>query len=157
MADDLEQRIEEALQLLNSTTIPTCSCKADGSHIWICEPCFIHGVICDMKREREALKEQRKDEEWTSQNQRCYDMLLERVCDMRREREDLKKQRDVAIRHLAQWCAAISTCGGDWDEWDQYYKDARFNEHALPEIRTLLNQAMETATKDNTTIMEGNA
>ena len=144
MADDLEQRIQTALDLLKPQA-DGCGCDPDVD--WICEPCFIHGVICDMKREREALKEQRKDEEWTSQNQRCYDMLLERVCDMRRKREDLKEQRDVAIRHLAQWCAAIYTYAAR-DEWDQYYKDARFNDDALPEIRALLNQAIETATKE---------
>ena len=100
MADDLEQRIERALELLK--------------FIW--EGPFIHGVICDMKREREQMQE----------------------------------QRDVAIRHIAEWCAAIHAHGGDWDEWDQYYKDARFNHHALPEIRALLNQAIEieTATKE---------
>ena len=87
-------------------------------------------------------------EQWTPQNQRCYDMLLERVCDMRREREDLKKQRDVAIRHLAEWCAAIKKNGGDWDEWDQYYKDARFNEHALSEIRVLLDRAIEQSERN---------
>ena len=110
MSNDIEQRIETALGLLKPQA-DGCGCDPDVD--WICEPCFIHGVICDMKREREILK----------------------------------KQRDVAIRHLAQWCDAISTYGA-WDEWNQYYKDARFNDHALPEIRDLLNQAIKTATKE---------
>ena len=111
MSNDIEQRIETALGLLKPQADECKSCDLECNHI--CEGCFIRGVICDVKREREALQ----------------------------------KQRDVAIRHLAQWCAAISTYGA-WDEWNQYYKDARFNDHALPEIRDLLNQAIKTATKE---------
>lgn len=148
MADDLEQRIQISLDSLTPQDDGCQSCDLECN--FTCEPCFIHAVICDMKREREDLQRQ-----WTPQMQRCYDMLLELACNMRREREDLKKQRDVAIKHLAEWCAAIYsakysgiTYAARDDEWDQYYKDARFNDHALPEIRALLNQAIETATKE---------
>ena len=64
---------------------------------------------------------------------------------MQREMEQLQKQRDVAIKHLAEWCAAIKARGGGWDEWDEYYKDAAYRQDLLPEIRDLLNEAIETA------------
>lgn len=54
MADDLEQRIDTALQLL-APQDDGCRCDPDVN--WICDPCFIHSVICDMKREREQMQE----------------------------------------------------------------------------------------------------
>lgn len=56
MTDDLEQRIQTALNLLKPQD-DGCSCDPDVN--WICDPCFIHGVICDMRREREVLQKQR--------------------------------------------------------------------------------------------------
>ena len=50
LTDELEQRIQIALDLLNPQN-HICNCDPDVD--WICEPCFIRGVICDMKRERE--------------------------------------------------------------------------------------------------------
>ena len=55
MTDDLEQRIETALQLQNSTTNPTCSCKADGSHI--CPLCRSKSNICDTTQQMNNLRE----------------------------------------------------------------------------------------------------
>lgn len=52
MSNDIEQRIETALGLLKPQA-DGCGCDPDVD--WICEPCFIHGVICDVKREREAM------------------------------------------------------------------------------------------------------
>jgi len=113
MTDDLTQRIQTSLRLLNPNpeAIECPSCDIEVNHI--CEACFIHGVICDMKREREQLQE----------------------------------QRDVAIKHLAEWCAANEARGGGWDEWDKYYKDAAWRQNLLPEVRDLLNEAIQTAKK----------
>ena len=56
MDDDLEQRIKTSLELLKPQA-DGCSCDPDVN--WICEPCFIRGVICDMKREWQVLTRQR--------------------------------------------------------------------------------------------------
>ena len=52
-------------------------------------------------------------------------------------------QRDVAIQHLAAWAVAIQTNGASWDDWDEYYKDVICRDNALPEIRELLNAAIQ--------------
>jgi len=57
MTDELEQRIEKALDLLKPQN-QICNCNPD--HNWICEPCLIRGVLCDMQRERKTLTQQRK-------------------------------------------------------------------------------------------------
>ena len=56
MTDDLGQRIDACLELLK---LQADICGCDTSINWICNPCFIHGVICEMKREREVLQKQR--------------------------------------------------------------------------------------------------
>ena len=61
--------------------------------------------------------------------------------------EEATKQRDVAIKHIADWCIAIDVNGGGWDDWDDYYKDAFYREQELPEIRELLVDAFESARK----------
>jgi hypothetical protein len=61
--------------------------------------------------------------------------------------EELTRQRDVAIKHIAEWCVAIETNGSGWDDWDEYYKDAIHRTLALPEIRDLLVNAIEVARK----------
>jgi hypothetical protein len=58
--------------------------------------------------------------------------------------EELTRQRDMAIKHIAEWCVAIDINGSGWDE---YYKDAMFRRDALPEIRGLLFDAIESARK----------
>ena len=55
MTDDLELRIDTCLELLKLKA-DGCSCDPDVN--WICDSCFIHGVICDMRREREDLQKQ---------------------------------------------------------------------------------------------------
>lgn len=59
--------------------------------------------------------------------------------------ESLRRQRNVAVNHLAEWCAAIDVRGSDWDDWDEFYKDAACREHKLPEIRELLSAAIAKA------------
>lgn len=61
--------------------------------------------------------------------------------------EELTRQRDAAIQHIAEWCVAIDVKGNGWDDWDEYYKDAMYREDALPEIRGLLVDAIESARK----------
>lgn len=56
MADDLEKRIETALDLLKPQG-DGCSCDSDANAI--CESCFIYRAICGMKRERQVLIRQR--------------------------------------------------------------------------------------------------
>ena len=56
MPDNLEQRIETALDLLKPQ-VDGCSCGSDADAI--CESCFIYRVICGMKRERQVLIRQR--------------------------------------------------------------------------------------------------
>lgn len=60
----------------------------------------------------------------------------------------LKAQRDVAIKHIAEWCVAIQQNGAGWDDWDEYYKKACFRDNALPEIRSALNEAIAKARGD---------
>lgn len=67
--------------------------------------------------------------------------------DLRNELEDVKRQRDMAIRHIAEWCVAIDVNGGGWDDWDEYYKDAYYRDGRLSEIRGLLNEAIEAEKK----------
>ena len=57
----------------------------------------------------------------------------------------LTNQRDVAIKHIAEWCVAIQQNGTSWDDWDEYYKKACCRDNALPEIRSALNAAIATA------------
>ena len=61
--------------------------------------------------------------------------------------EELTMQRDVAIKHIAEWCVAIDVNGSGWDDWDEYYKDAMDRDSGLPEIRGLLVDAIEAARK----------
>jgi hypothetical protein len=58
--------------------------------------------------------------------------------------EDVRLQRNVAIRHLAAWCVAVEVNGTSWDDWDEFYKDCS-RKNALPEIRELLDEAIEAA------------
>ena len=39
-----------------------------------------------------------------------------------------------AINLLAGWCDAIGTRGTEWDDWDEYYKDARWRPGPLREL-----------------------
>lgn len=55
-----------------------------------------------------------------------------------------KIQRDVAIRHLAEWCVAIDEKGSGWDDWDEYYKDARWRKDKLCDIRDLLDDQIDS-------------
>lgn len=66
-----------------------------------------------------------------------------------RQRADAAEAaRDVAIKHIAEWCVAIDENGAGWDDWDEYYKDAMYDSRtALPEIRGLLVDAIQTARK----------
>ena len=64
------------------------------------------------------------------------------------EIDALKAQRDVAIKHIAEWCVAIQQNGAGWDDWDEYYKKACCRDNALPEIRELLDAAIKKARSD---------
>ena len=66
-----------------------------------------------------------------------------------RQRADAAEaQRDAAIKHIAEWCVAIDVNGGGWDDWDEYYKDAMYSDRkSLPEIRSMLIEAIESARK----------
>lgn len=81
---------------------------------------------------------------------RVYDnRVAERdVIELLKAVEALTVQRDVAIKHIAEWCVAIDVVGTGWDDWDEYYKDAFYRENKLPEIRELLTEACETASID---------
>ena len=57
MTEDLEQRIQTALDMLKPQDEGCQSCDLECNHI--CEGCFLRGVICDMKRQRDVLQEQR--------------------------------------------------------------------------------------------------
>ena len=57
----------------------------------------------------------------------------------------VKSQRDLAIKHIAEWCVAIQENGASWDDWDEYYKNACCRDNALPLIRELLNEAIQKA------------
>ena len=39
-----------------------------------------------------------------------------------------------AIDLLARWCDTIDCQGADWDNWDEYYKDARWRPGPLREL-----------------------
>jgi hypothetical protein len=60
--------------------------------------------------------------------------------------DEVVRQRDYAIKMLADWCVAIDVNGGGWDDWDEYYKDARYRKTNLPEIREFLDLAIEKST-----------
>ena len=65
--------------------------------------------------------------------------------------EELTKQRDVAVKHIADWCIAVEVNGSGWSGWDDWghlYKDALHNPGALPEIRELLDAAIAIARED---------
>ena len=69
------------------------------------------------------------------------------------EIDALKAQRDVAIKHIAEWCVAIQQNGAGWDDWDEYYKKACCRDNALPEIRELLDAAIKKARSDELGVM----
>ena len=89
MADDLEQRIQTALDLLKPQA-DGCGCDPDVD--WICEPCFIHGVICDMKRERQDLQKLVK------QNAR---LAKRHAAELNRRRGEMSVARD-AMKQLGE-------------------------------------------------------
>jgi hypothetical protein len=62
---------------------------------------------------------------------------------------EVEMQRDVAVTHIAEWCAAIDKNGSDWDSWDDYYKDACYRKSELLEIRRILDEAIEKAKKES--------
>lgn len=61
--------------------------------------------------------------------------------------ESLVRQRDAAVKMLADWCVAIDEKGGGWDEWDEHYKDAMYRKTDLPEMRAILDVAIEESRK----------
>lgn len=81
---------------------------------------------------------------------------LNKACDQRAAHEyklmgeidRLTQQRDVALKHIAGWCAAIEQNGSSWDDWDEYYKDA-CRDDALPDIRAELKKAIAKARGDH--------
>lgn len=63
--------------------------------------------------------------------------------------KELISQRDAAIKILAEWCVAIERNGTGWDDWDEYYKDAKYRPTDPPELRKMLDAAMELEKKRN--------
>lgn len=55
--------------------------------------------------------------------------------------EKIKDQRDIAIRHIAQWCASLRADELRMVDWSGYYQEA------LPEIHDLLMAAIELERK----------
>ena len=53
---------------------------------------------------------------------------------LRKENEQLRLERDEAIKMLAEWCAAVEENGAGWDDWDEYYKNARYRPCFLREL-----------------------
>ena len=53
---------------------------------------------------------------------------------LRKENEQLRLERDDAIKMLAEWCAAVEENGTGWDDWDEYYKNARYRPCFLREL-----------------------
>lgn len=45
---------------------------------------------------------------------------------------------------LAEWCVAIELNGSQWDDWDEFYKDAAFRDSPL---RNDLDDAINEARK----------
>jgi len=36
----------------------------------------------------------------------------------------IEEKYRIALQMLAEWCVAIELNGTQWDDWDEYYKDA---------------------------------
>lgn len=85
---------------------------------------------------------------WVSPGSTAIETLRNAIEDAESSEETLKQQRDVAIRHIAEWCVQIDFVGSGWDDWDEFFKDAMWRDHELPEIRQLLNEAITAARKD---------
>jgi len=66
----------------------------------------------------------------------------------RQRAEAAETARDIAIKHIAEWCVAIDENGAGWDDWDEYYKDAMHRKNELSEIRSLLDDAISDARKE---------
>lgn len=47
------------------------------------------------------------------------------------EIEVLRNDLTVALQMLADWCVAVEENGTEWDDWDEYYKDAMYREGSL--------------------------
>ena len=56
--------------------------------------------------------------------------------DEKQMKEDLRKLAD----YIYDWCERIDTNGGGWDEWDDCYKDAYWNQNE--EIYKLIRKYM---------------
>ena len=50
------------------------------------------------------------------------------------------KERDAAISILANWIHDIDRNGTGWDDWDENYKDAKYNNEV---IRSLIDKEIE--------------
>ena len=94
------------------------------------------GICEEVCREKQAEIDALKTDLDRSRQQNLIDLA---------ERDALKAQRDVAIKHIAEWCVAIQQNGAGWDDWDEYYKKACCRDNALPEIRSALNAAIAKA------------
>jgi hypothetical protein len=60
--------------------------------------------------------------------------------------DEVVRQRDHLLKMLADWCVAIDVNGGGWDDWDEYYKNARYRKIEVLELRELLDEAIEKST-----------
>lgn len=89
-----------------------------------------------------------KSKEWQKAFDLSFHAQLETINEQQAEIDALKAQRDVAIKHIADWCVGIQENGYSWDYWDDYCKDACFRGNALPEIRVLLDEEIAKARGD---------
>lgn len=56
----------------------------------------------------------------------------------------IEEKYKLALQMLAEWCVAVDINGTQWDDWDEYYKDAAYRDSPL---RADLDNAIYEARK----------
>lgn len=54
---------------------------------------------------------------------------------------------EVALRmaeeNLTGWCDAIDNNGTGWDDWDEWFKDAKYERNGKPSVLSVIHSALE--------------
>jgi len=60
-------------------------------------------------------------------------MMKDQIDCLVAENNQLRRDLDIALTMLAEWCVAVTVKGGEWDCWDEHYKDAMYRPGPLRE------------------------
>lgn len=65
----------------------------------------------------------------------------------RERRVELEAALTAAYENLNGWCEAIDHTGTGWDDWDEWFKDAKYERKGKPSVLSILRAALRVETK----------